>query len=139
MTADTNFDDEAAIEAIIQRQFESMSWNADTPPGLDAFRSDFLPDAQLFPSSRPVVPQTVPQFIDRMRVLSRTTLRVFDERVIKVDINISGNVGVAAVLCEQIENGRERNVTAEMMLFVKSEGKWQIAAQAWDKVSQRTA
>jgi hypothetical protein len=135
----TDADEKAAIEAVIQRQFESMSWNAETPPNLDAFRSDYLPDALLFPSSRPVVSQTVSTFIDRMRGMSQSTLLAFDERVIETNIQVAGNVAVAAVLCEQLENKCERNETAEMLLLVKSGGQWRIAAQAWDKISTNPA
>ena len=125
--------DQAAIEALIQRQFRSLSWNDDTPPDFDTFAADFHADAHLYPSSRPSQAQTVAAFVRRMRTLAATDLRRFDETVLGSDIRVFGNIAVATVACEQIENGSDMNRTIEMLLLVKSEGAWQIAAQAWDK------
>jgi hypothetical protein len=122
--------------SAVQRQFGSLSWNDATPPDFDTFAADFHADANLYPSSRPSQAQTVAAFVRRMRTLAATDLRRFDETVLGSDIRIFGNIAVATVACEQIENGSDTNRTIEMLLLVKSEGAWQIAAQAWDKSSE---
>jgi hypothetical protein len=48
---------------------------------------------------------------------------------------VVGNVASAAVACESIENTTETSRTVEMLLLVKDEGAWRIAAQAWDRES----
>ena len=70
-----------------------------------------------------------------MSGLVGTALRSFDERVLGSTIQIFGNVAVAAVGCENVENDSQTNRVVEMMLLVKDEGGWKIAAQAWDKAS----
>jgi hypothetical protein len=122
-----------AIRNLIGRQFASMSWTDATGPDFAAFESDFLQDASLYPSARPVSAQSLNAFVQRMGQLARTTLPCFDERVIGTKILVFGNVAVAAVACANTENGREGNRNVEMMLLVKSDGQWKIAAQAWDK------
>lgn len=128
-------DDEAQIRALIARQFSSLSWKAGGEPDWLAFRKDFLPEARLLPSARPVALQSVEGFVARMSGLVGTALRSFDERVLGSTIQIFGNVAVAAVGCENVENDSQTNRVVEMMLLVKDEGGWKIAAQAWDKAS----
>jgi hypothetical protein len=42
---------------------------------------------------------------------------------------------VAVAPCELLENGTETSRNVEMLLLVKTDGQWRIAAQAWDKAS----
>lgn len=127
--------DQDAIRAIIVRQFASLSWSEERAPGWDDFTGDFLAGASLFPAARPAKPMAVADFVDRMRKLSDTSLRTFDETVLGVQITVFGNIAIAAVRAEMVENGAETSHSVEMLLLVKSEGQWRIAAQAWDKAS----
>jgi len=126
-------DDVRAIRALIARQFGSMSWIADGAPDLAAFEADFLAEAPLYASARPVQAQSVGQFTDRMRGLAADGLRSFDETVLGSIVHVFGNVAIAAVACENVENGAETNRNVEMMLLVRDGGAWRIAAQAWDR------
>ena len=135
----SNEDAVIAIEALIQRQFKSLSWTDDVPPAFDVFASDFHCEARLFPTARPAQAQRVDNFIERMQGLAQSSLRQFDEKVLGSDIRVFGNIAVAAIACEQIENGCTNNRTVEMMLLVCSEGQWKIVAQAWDKATAENA
>ncbi|UDL88709.1 hypothetical protein LGH82_26885 [Mesorhizobium sp. PAMC28654] len=128
--------DRDAIRAIIISQFESLSWGEGHAPGWDGFAGDFLAEASLFPAARPAKPIGVGAFVERMRKLSETSLRTFDETVLGIDIHVFGNIAIAAAGAEMIENGAGTSRSVEMMLLVKSEGSWKIAAQAWDKASE---
>lgn len=125
--------DRQAIREIVGRQFSSMSWRDGSGPDINAFRGDFLPAATLFPAARPVSPRSLDDFCARMAGLAGSTLVSFDERVMATHIVLFGNVAMAAVICENTENGSEINRNVEMMLLVKEAGAWRIAAQAWDK------
>lgn len=127
--------DVQAIRALIDRQFKSLSWTVGERPDLGAFKADFVPGAPLYASARPVRPQSVDQFAERMDGLVGTTLNSFDETVLGGMVRIHGNVAVAVVACANVENASETNRNVEMMLLVKDEGVWRIAAQAWDKES----
>ena len=126
-------DDEAAIRALVARQFASLSWSETTSGDWQAFAADFHPDATLYPAARPAKAQTVPAFVERMRALSQTTLRVFDEKVLGTQVHVSGNIAVAIAAAEMTENGTDVNRNVEMLLLVKSDGAWRIACQAWDR------
>lgn len=128
--------DKDAIRAIIARQFASLSWGEGRAPGWDDFTGDFLAGASLFPAARPAKPIAVADFVERMRTLSETSLRTFDETVVGVDIHVFGNIAIAAAGAEMTENGAEASRSVEMMLLVKSEGQWKIAAQAWDRATE---
>ena len=128
-------EDVRAIERLIDRQFASMSWTAGGAPDFETFGRDFLPEASLFAAARPVRSQNVERFAERMRGLVGTSLRSFDERVLGTRIQVFGNVAVAVVACENTENGTDVNRNVEMMLLVKEDGAWKIAAQAWDKAT----
>lgn len=128
--------DKDAIRAIIISQFASLSWGGGHAPGWDDFAGDFLAGASLFPAARPAKPISVADFVERMRKLSATSLRTFDETVLGLDIRVFGNIAIAAAGAEMTENGAETSRSVEMMLLVKSEGSWKIAAQAWDKASE---
>ena len=128
--------DKDAIRAIIISQFASLSWGEARAPGWDDFAGDFLAGASLFPAARPAKTIGVGDFVERMRKLSETSLRAFDETVLGVDIHVFGNIAIAAAGAEMIENGAETSRSVEMLLLVKTEGQWKIAAQAWDKASE---
>jgi len=130
--ADTDRD---AIRAVIDRQFASLSWDENAAPGWDGFASDFLESASLYPAARPARHISVANFVERMRGLSRTSLRSLQETVLGADIRIFGNIAIAAVAAETVENGTDTNRSMEMLLLVKSEGQWKIVAQAWDRAS----
>ena len=125
--------DEDAIRSVIDRQFASLSWDESIAPEWDGFAGDFLDGASLYPAARPARRISVVDFVERMRGLSRTSLRSLQETVLGTDICVFGNIAIAAVAAEMIENGAETNRSIEMLLLVKSEGQWKIAAQAWDR------
>jgi hypothetical protein len=133
MTADDQADDIAAIEALIARQFAALSWTPETPADWNGFADDFTADATLYPSARPAKSQSVTAFLARMKGLAGTTLRSLQETALGAEIIVSGNVAVAVAPCEMVENGSETSRNVEMMLLVKTEGRWRIAAQDWDK------
>ena len=135
MAHEPNGDDIVAIRALIARQFASLSWSPSHPADWSAFERDFLPSALLYPSARPAAPQTVAAFLARMQQLAAGDLASLDERVLGVGIRVFGQVAMAAVACEMIENGQPGPNTVEMLLLVKSEGARRIAAQAWDRES----
>ena len=122
--------DVRAIEALVARQFTSLSWAPDRTAAWDDFTGDFFPDAALYPSARPARRQTVDAFVERMKGLVGTTLRSFDETVLGTEVRVFGNVAVALAACEMVENGSEVKRGVEMMLLVKDEGAWRIVAQA---------
>jgi hypothetical protein len=128
--------DEDVIRAVIDRQFASLSWSEERAPGWGDFTGDFLAGASLFAAARPAQPMAVADFVDRMRRLSDTSLRTFDETVLGVHITVFGNIAIAAVAAEMIENSAETSRSMEMLLLVKSEGQWKIAAQAWDRANE---
>jgi hypothetical protein len=125
--------DVQAIRSLVARQFRSTSWEEGKTPDWAAFKKDFLPEAPLYASARPLRPQSIQQFVERMNGLVGTTLRSFDETVLGSRIHVFGNVAVAVIACENIENATETNRNVEIMLLVKDEGVWRIAAQAWDR------
>jgi hypothetical protein len=128
-------DDVKAINAVVARQFGSLSWTADRPGDWDTFQSDFFHGALLYPAARPAKPQTVAAFVERMAGLSQTTLRSFGERVLGAQIRVFGNIASAIVAAEMTENGTTITRNVEMMLLVKDEGAWRIVSQAWDRAS----
>ncbi|MGX5826964.1 nuclear transport factor 2 family protein [Mesorhizobium sp. 43Arga] len=128
--------DEGVIRALIDRQFASLSWDEGITPGWDGFAGDFLDGAGLYPAARPARRIGVVDFVERMRGLSRTSLRSLQETVLGTDIRVFGNIAIAAVAAEMIENGDETSRSMEMLLLVKSEGQWKIVAQAWDRADE---
>jgi hypothetical protein len=46
-----------------------------------------------------------------------------------------GNVAVVLAMSELLENGSEVNHDISGYLLVKSDGRWSIAAHAWDQAS----
>ena len=70
--------------------------------------------------------------MERMKGLAGTKLRTFHESLGGVRIHVFGNIAVAAAVCEMRENEADVKRSVEMLLLVKSDGAWRIAAQAWD-------
>ena len=135
MEANEHRDDVQAIEAVIARQFASLSWTSGASADWNGFATDFFIEASLYPAARPAKRQTVEAFIDRMKSLEGTTLRSFDETVLGTEIRVFGNVAVALAVCEMTENGAEVHHGVEMLLLIKNVGAWQIVSQAWDTES----
>ena len=135
MHTDERSDDVRAIEALIARQFASLSWAPGTSADWDGFAADFFPEASLYPAARPAKRQTVEAFIERMKGLAGTKLRSLQEAVLGTEIHVFGNVAVAVAACEMTENGAEVNRGVEMLLLIKNEGAWRIVSQAWDMES----
>ncbi len=132
VSTSTQDDDVRAIEAVIRRQFRSASWTADKPADWESFAGDFHADASLFAAARPAKPQSVEDFVARMRSLAGTTLRSFEETPLGSEVLVFGNVAVALGACENLENGAEVTRNVEAFLLVKDGGVWRIAGQAWD-------
>jgi hypothetical protein len=135
MEAIEHRDDVQAIEAVIARQFASLSWTPGASADWDGFAADFFPEASLYPAARPAKRQTVEAFIERMKSLAETKLRSFEEAVLGTEIRVFGNVAVALAACEMIENGAEVHRGVEMLLLIKDADAWQIVSQAWDSES----
>ena len=132
MKADPDRDDIHAIEALVDRQFASMSWGPKAPANWNAFAADFLPDASLYASARPAKRQSVGAFIERMQSIAGTKLLSFHETVLGTEIRVFGHIAVAVAACKMLENGTDMKRGVEMLLLVKDEGVWKIVAQAWD-------
>lgn len=128
--------DVKAIEALISRQFGSLSWSAGNRGSWATFAADFFPGAALYPAARPAAVQTVAAFVERMKGLCGTSLHSFHETVLGSRIHVFGNIAVAVVAAEMTENDADANQNVEMLLLVKTEGTWRIVAQAWDRVSE---
>jgi hypothetical protein len=129
-------DDEEAIRKLIADHFEAMKWDSETVPDWDRFREDFLSDALLFGAARPVQARTVYGFIERMETVARMNLDTFEEHTHGMKILRFGNVAVVLAMSEMLENNSEVNHDISGYLLVKSEGRWSIAAHAWDQASE---
>ena len=129
-------DDVRAIDALISAHFQGLRWTPTTRADWTTFAADFLTDASLFPAARPVRKQTLDAFITRMDGVAEGTLRSFEERTIGMQILAFGNVAVVLGASELLENGRDVNHDVSGFLLVKDDGKWSIAAQAWDHASE---
>ncbi len=129
--------DENAIRALIGAHFEGLNWTPTTPADWDTFAADFLPDASLFPASRPVQVRTLDAFIDRMNGVAQGSLRTFEEHTLGMQVLVFGNVAVVLAASEMLENETEVNHDVSGYLLVKDEGEWHIAAHAWDQASEQ--
>ena len=125
--------DEAEITLLIKNHFEGMRWTRDTSPDWKRFSSDFLPGASLFPAARPVQIRTLEAFIERMNGVAARTLHTFEEHTLGMQILVFGHIAVVLAASEMLENETETNHDISAYLLVKNEGKWLIAAHAWDK------
>jgi peptidoglycan/xylan/chitin deacetylase (PgdA/CDA1 family) len=132
MAARDENDDVRAIRALIGAHFRGLQWTPGTRADWPAFAADFVPDASLFPAARPVRRQSVDAFIARMDSLARDKLRSFEETMLGMEILVFGTVAVVLGASEMVENGTEVNRDVSGFLLIKDEGKWSIAAHAWD-------
>lgn len=129
--------DEDAIRALIGAHFEAMRWTPSTAPDWQTFSADFLPEALLFPAARPVQVRSLKSFVERMNEVARKSLHTFEEHTRGMQILLFGNVAVVLAASEMLENETEVNHDVSGYLLVKSEGKWRIAAHAWDKATDQ--
>ncbi len=114
-----------------------MWWSPGTRADWARFSADFLPDASLFPAARPARRQTLKAFIARMDGVAQGALRSFEEKTLGMQVLVFGNVAVALAASEMLENGTEVNHDVSGYLLLKDEGRWRIAAHAWDKASDQ--
>ena len=125
--------DEDEIRALIGQHFEPMRWKPGTRPNWERFRRDFLPGALLCGAARPAQPRSLDGFIERMETVARKNLQSFEEHTKGMRIQRFGNVAVVLAMSEMLENGSELNHDVSGYLLVKSDGRWSIAAHAWDQ------
>lgn len=126
-------EDVAAIKELVGAQFRSLAWTRDEDADWAAFAQGFFPGAALFPAARPVKPQTVDQFVERMRRLrSEGKLVSFEETPLGCTVSVFGNVAIAFAACEMLENGSTLTRDVSAIVLVRDSGTWRIVAQAWD-------
>ena len=135
MTYDSG-SDETQIRALIGAHFDALKWSPGSNPDWKTFSADFLSVAQLFPAARPVQEKSLNEFIERMNSVAQGSLQDFEERTLGMTIQRFGNVAVVMAASELLENREEVNHDVSGYLLVKSEGRWRIAAHAWDKASE---
>jgi len=135
-TRDQN-DDARAIKSLISAHFQGLQWASNTRPDWATFSADFLPDASLFPAARPVRRQTLDAFITRMNEVAKGTLRSFEETTVGMQVLVFGNVAVVLSASKMLENNTQVNHDVSGYLLLKDDGKWRIAAHAWDHASDQ--
>jgi hypothetical protein len=67
--------------------------------------------------------------------LATGALRSFEEKTLGMQVLAFGNIAVVLAASEMLENGKEVNHDVSGYLLVKDDGKWRIAAHAWDKAT----
>ena len=123
MKVGVSTEDEAEIKLLIKNHFEGMRWTRDIRPDWGRF------------SARPVQLRTVKAFIERMNGVAAATLHTFEEHTLGMQIAAFGNIAVVLAASDMLENDTETNHDISAYLLVKNEGKWLIAAHAWDKAT----
>lgn len=131
--------DEKAIRSLVGAHFEGLKWTPRSRAEWARFKADFLPDAILYPATRPVQPKTVEAFVERMKGVAQDVLHSFEEHTLGMKILVFGNVAVVLAASEMLENETEVNHDVSGYLLVKDEGQWRIAAHAWDHASEEMA
>src|SRR5688572_29016140 len=126
-------DDVPAIQGLIGEHFDALRWDPGGRADWKRFSADFIPEASLFGAARPVRRQTVEAFISRMDTLAKGTLRSFEEKTLGMQVLVFGNIAVVLAASKMLENGKDVNHDVSGYVLVKDEGKWRIAAHAWDK------
>jgi hypothetical protein len=132
MTTEDQNEDVQDIKNILARQLEYISWSASKDSNWTEFSEDFLPDATLFGAARPARSQTVAAFVDRMKSLSQTGLKSFEQTMLGAEVHVFGSVAIAFGVCRNLENRTDENRGIEAYLMVKDDGIWRIASQTWD-------
>jgi hypothetical protein len=61
----------------------------------------------------------------------------FEEKALGMQVLAFGNVAVVLAASEMLENGTDVNHDVSGYLLLKDEGRWRIAAHAWDKASEQ--
>jgi ketosteroid isomerase-like protein len=125
-----------AIKRLIGAHFDPLRWSAASGADWAAFSADFLADASLFAAARPARRQTLDAFITRMKGLPERGLHSFEEKTLAMQVLSFGNVAVVLAASEMLENGKQVNHDVSGFLLVKDEGKWLIAAHAWDHAAK---
>lgn len=125
--------DEQAIRELVRAQARRLSWTAAQPADWEGYKEGYLPDGVMVASARPARAVPVDSFLERMKALSRGNLRTFEEKALNGVVHVFGSVAVALIAGETLENGSDVNRDVSGYLLVKEEGRWRIAAQAWDK------
>ena len=138
MTAHDQGGNIRAIETLIARQFHSLSWSVEKQSDWASFEQGFFPGASLYAAARPAQSQAVAAFIERIKTLSRTSLRSFEQSVLGTEVHVFGNVAVALGVCRNIENRTVDVRGVEAFLLIKEEGAWRIVSQAWDTEGEAT-
>ena len=131
--------DEEEIRELINEHFEPMRWDTETDPDWQSFREDFHSSALLCGAVRPAQLRTLDSFIERMETVARKNLRAFEEHKKSMKIHCFGNVAVVLAMSELLENGTDVNHDISGYLLVKSEGRWTIAAHAWDQAEDENS
>jgi len=129
----SRMDDASQIKEIVAAQFRSLAWGGGAEPDWEAFARGFLADARLYPAARPARPQTIEEFIDRMkRLRTEGRLASFRETLLGCTVQVFGNVAVAFAACEMLENDSTVSRDVSAIVLVRDPTGWRIAAQAWD-------
>lgn len=137
MAVSDETDDVRAIKTLIGAHFDGLRWSPGVGADWTTLAADFLPDASLFSAARPVRRQTLEAFITRMNGVAEGALRSFEEKTLGMQVLVFGNVAVVLAASEMLENGTEVNHDVSGYLLLKDEGKWRIAAHAWDHASEQ--
>jgi hypothetical protein len=133
LKTDNDGADISAIKEVLRKQFKSLNWSRGKDADWHAFADTFLPRALLFPAARPVKPQTVDQFMERMkRLRAEGKLATFEETPLGCEAHAFGNVAVAFAACEMLENALTVTRDVSATILVRDNDIWHIAAQAWD-------
>jgi hypothetical protein len=127
--------DEREIRDLIAVQAKRLSWTPDRPADWSGYKTGFHESAMMVASSRPAKTQAVDAFLERMKALAAGNLRSFAERALGGEVHVFGNIAVALIAGETLENDRELNRDVSGYLLVKDGGRWSIVAQAWDKAT----
>jgi len=129
--------DVSEIRELVRSQYSSLNWTRERDADWGGFADTFLSGASLFPAARPVKPQTVDQFVDRMkRLRAEGKLATFEETPLGCEIRVFGNVAVAFVACEMLENGSTTTRDVSAAVLVRDHDRWCIVAQAWDSETE---
>ncbi|MGH8237169.1 MAG: nuclear transport factor 2 family protein [Steroidobacteraceae bacterium] len=140
MAVERNSDSSAEVSGIrelVRRQYSCLNWTRERDADWGGFADTFLAGAALFSATRPVQPQTVDQFVDRMkRLRAEGKLATFEETPLGCEVRVFGNVAVAFVACEMLENAATVTRDVSAVVLVRDHDRWRIAAQAWDNETQ---
>ena len=135
--ADNYAKDVETIESIVSSMFSAISWTPEDVPDWDRFREASLDGALLAPSARPLAFKTMDDFIAGMDEQRRSgALKSFDERVLRQDVTVFGNIALSRCSYAAKVNGGDENRGVNMFLFAKSADRWRIVAMAWDSETE---